>query len=246
MYNKATDEDHSKRRNTQAAQSKNRGHSVLDPEHEQLQNTPYTTDNIQHATHNTENTQYSQKSQYPIRNQQLLIQYSNPTRIAYLGNTIKRASYASMNFHRNIKKYQENIFKIIKMTTRKVAKLMAILIAVVMMLMMILVATLVMMMLLTMCTVMMEKSMIQSAASPKGILPSIYLAADDWGAREPDDHLDGDLDDDLVGDLDHDLDHDLGGGRDGDLDGESLQFSLFSGLEESNIDDESLGGNGKF
>ena len=84
--------------------------------------------------------------------------------------------------------------------------------------------------------------MIQSAASPKGILPSIYLAADDWGAREPDDHLDGDLDGDLGGDLDHDL----GGGRDGDLDGEPLQFSLFSGLEESNIDDESLGGNGKF
>ena len=65
--------------------------------------------------------------------------------------------------------------------------------------------------------------MIQSAASPKGILPSIYLAADDWGAKEPDDHLDGDLD----GDLDHGLDRDLGGGRDGDLDGESLQFSLF-------------------
>ena len=79
--------------------------------------------------------------------------------------------------------------------------------------------------------------MIQSAASPKGILPSIYLAADDWGAREPDDRLDGDLDGDLGGDLDHDL----GGGRDGDLDGESLQISLFSGLEESNIDDESLG-----
>ena len=132
------------------------------------------------------------------------------------------------------------------MTTRKVAKLMAILIAVVMMLMMILVATLVMMMLLTMCTVMMEKSMIQSAASPKGILPSIYLAADDWGAREPDDHLDGDLDGDHGGDFDGDLDGDLGGDRDGDLDGESLQFSLFSGLEESNIDDESLGGNGKF
>ena len=92
--------------------------------------------------------------------------------------------------------------------------------------------------------------MIQSAASPKGILPSIYLAADDWGAREPDDHLDGDiggdLDGDLGGDLDNDLDHDLGGGRDGDLDGESLMISLFSGLEESNIDDESLGGNGKF
>ena len=147
-----------------------------------------------------------------------------------------------MNFQGNIKKYQENIFKIIRMMTRKVAKLMPMMIAVVMMLMVILVATLVMMMLLTMCTVMMEKSMIQSAASPKGILPSIYLAADDWGAREPDDHLDGDLDGDLGGDLDHDL----GGGRDGDLDGESLQFSLFSGLEESNIDDESLGGNGKF
>ena len=119
------------------------------------------------------------------------------------------------------------------MVTRKIEKLMPMMIAVVMMLMMILVATLVMMMLLTMCTVMMEKSMIQSAASPKGILPSIYMAADDWGAREPDDHLDGDLD--------GDLDNDLGGGRDGDLDGESLQFSLFSGLEESNIDDESLG-----
>ena len=119
VYNKATDEDHSKRRNTQAAQSKNRGHSVLDPEHEQLQNTPYTTDNIQHATHNTENTQYSQKSQYPIRNQQLLIQYSNPTRIAYLGNTIKCAFYTSMNFQGNIKKYQENIFKIIRMMTRR-------------------------------------------------------------------------------------------------------------------------------
>ena len=64
--------------------------------------TQQTIYNMQHITHNTENTQYSQKSQYPIRNQQLLIQYSNPTRIAYLGNTIKRAFYASMNFQGNI------------------------------------------------------------------------------------------------------------------------------------------------